>query len=1335
MRWKKIAIAAAVVFAVLIMALYAFIEFYDFNKFKPVIAKAVKDATGRELTIRGDIAIEFGIRPTIVIEDVSFQNAAWSARPDLGRVKRLEAQIAVWWLITGKFDFARLVLVEPEVIVEFDSTGKSNFSFATGGDQPEKTKIPPPPLIFSDVLIEKGLFTYQDAESGFQFSVAIERMTANIPGFAESLQVDYKGTVNDIPLTLKGTVGPIWAWVEPGYSWPISVTASAEGATASIKGEIGDPVDFKDLAVDISTRGSSVAEITRQAGLSGVPELGAFKLNGTLSGSTDNLAVEKLDIQIGSQELAAISITGELKDVLDLRGMNLNFNARGQDSANLTKLGLPALPARGAFQISARISDHEDNVFTVSELSMVLGENEVDGQVILNLAEKVPFLTAELASKKFRFGQLNLDLKITDPFEKASIEKIDLKAGNQEMAEVRLNGKVDDLKQLQGVDIKFQASGKDLANLKQVMEQPPPLRGAFSASGEVLIPVHKNLSIPDLKISAGKNTVLGSLNLDLRGEKPQLETKLSLAKLDLPSVLLPELAKKRWARGLGQVRPVKLAVKLSGFSEEIAVKEVDLRAGSLNSAEVRLSGSVANLTARRGIDLKFSVRGNQAAKLYEITAQPYFFSPVPAQGAFAISGHISDSIASVYKVDNFKLKLAYTELTGQLDFDLAGHLPEYEVKLSGPKFSLEPFPIPKDSAYANLNKIDDLGPIKLQSKLMIEGDRLSLQHLDLQVGSEQLVELKVKGSIKNATAQKGIDLDVNIRGNEVSNLEKITGQSLSLRGAFAVSGKVTDPASKKYRIGDLKLSLGENNFTGRLDLNLTNKQPAFYVQLSAPTFNLQPVTMPAIKSLAEIKDLGPLKLAFNLARSGNKLAVNNLDLLVGNEQLAAIMLKGTVGDLAALREFQLEFAVKGKDLVNLKKMGSPELPMQGPFSVSGQLVDPSPKIYKMSALKATLGNNDAEGSLELNLTGQRPRVTAELSSRNIDLRSVSASTEEDVPPAIKPDRSETPAKKTDKIFSSEPLHLEILKIADADIKTRNKRVLLPKLAFDDIAIDLTLEKGNLTVNPIKFAMGDGGGGGSFKLLTLNEVPAIEIKLDFDKLDLGAMFDALETEQMTSGKLDGGIDVSGGGNSLAEIMAGLNGRIYLVLGKGRLAKSYLDLISMSLGSAFLRLFNPFQDKKDYTVRNCGVSRIEIVDGLADLALLLDTEQTTIVASGDINLKKETLDIAIKPHPKKGFITSGVGTVSLSLSELSRPFKLGGTLAKPALAIDPERSLITLGKLAGVVIFGPVGILAFLLDFSGSDENACLKAIESAKAKAEEQEEKKKSGGFFKRLFGK
>ena len=1351
MRWKKIAIVAALFIVVLVAALYAFVEFYDFNKFKPWIAKAVKDATGRELNIKGEIEIDFGIRPTIVVEDVSFQNATWSERPDLGRVKRLEVQIAVWPLLSGKFDFVHLVLVEPDVILEFDSTGTSNFSFDTTDSGQKTAEIPPPPLIFSDVLIEKGLFTYKDTKSEFSFSITIDRLKAEIPGFDKSLRLDFKGAFDDIPFTLKGMVGPIWAWVEPGYPLPVDMTVGAGGATAQIKGEVRDPTKLKNITLAIIAEGPSIAEITKLAGVNGVPELGAFKVKAGVTDAAGSLAVEKLDIQIGNQELAAISLTGELRNVVALQGVSLNISAQGQDSANLTQLGLPALPERGAFQINAQITDTEAKVYTVNDLRIVLGDNEIDGQIALSLTEKAPFLTAKLISQKFRYGQLKLDLKMTDPFEKPAIEKIDLKMGNPDLAEIHLNGKVGNLMELQGVNITFQASGKDLANLEKLTGQPFPVRGAFSAAGKVLIPVHQNLKIPDLKITVGKNNITGILNLDLRGKKPQLEAKLSLPKLDLPSVLLPELAKQGWAKGVGLMRPVKLAVKLAGFSHELAVKKVDLQAGTPASAELRLSGSVDNLIAQRGIDLKFSLRGKEITKLNKIMAQPYIFAPVPGQGAYAISGHVGDPTAKVYKVKDFKFTLADTKLAGRLDLNLAGQLPVYEVNLSGPRFNLKWFPLPKEAAYANLNKVEDLGPLKIHSTVIVKGDQLSLSQLEMQAGTEQLAALQVKGSIKNLTSQSGINLNFNIKGKNVANLSKITGQSIPLKGRYAISGKLTDPAPKNYKIGSLKLSLGANNITGGLDLNLSGKQLRLATDFTAPKFNLRPVTLPALETLARIEDLGPLKLTLKLAGAGKKLALSNLNFNLGREDLIQILLKGSINDLSAMRGMKLEFTAKGNDMSNFKKLGGPEIPFEGKFNFSGQFIDPAPKIYKLPALNAAWGDNEESGWLELDLSGQRPYLKAELSSDRLDLRPLFAQDKEksivdarsDVPVSqknknskAKTQTSKSTAPKT-KVFSAEPFQLEGLQAIDADLKFRNKQVLLPALALNDVIVDVLLNDGNLEITPFKFTIG--GGKADVKLaLRSRKTPAtLAATLAIDQLEIGPMLDQLGYQRSVEGNLNAAFNLDGSGNSVAALMAGLNGNIRTAMSNGRAASEYLKQLEKYLGSGILRMLNPFQEKREYTPINCFVNQIEIKDGLADLKILLDTDRTSIFGVGNVDLKTERLDLGIKPTPKKGAMPANI-SFSFSFKELSQPFRLGGTLARPHLAIDAGRTAFVIGKMAGALALGPIGIAAFFADVSVGKKDACAVALGKADIKdqpSDEKKKEKKSGGFFKRLFGK
>jgi hypothetical protein len=323
------------------------------------------------------------------------------------------------------------------------------------------------------------------------------------------------------------------------------------------------------------------------------------------------------------------------------------------------------------------------------------------------------------------------------------------------------------------------------------------------------------------------------------------------------------------------------------------------------------------------------------------------------------------------KVNDFKFALADTELTGRLDLNLTAQPPQYVADVSAPKFNLKPFPIPKEAAYANLNKIDDLGPLKIHSKVIVEGDKLSLSQLEMQAGTEQLAVVEVKGSIKNLTSQSGIDLNFNIRGNEVANLEKLTGQSIALKGGYGLSGKLTDPAQKKYKLGELKLKLGKNNISGVLDLNLSGKELQLATHLAAPKFTLQPVTLPALETLSRIEDLGPLKLAFKLAGVGKKYTLDKLDFKLGHEDLIEILLKGTISDLAAVKGMKLEFSAKGNDMSNFEKLGGPEIPFKGAFNVSAQFSDPAPKVYKMPSFNATVGENNQRGWLELDLSAKR----------------------------------------------------------------------------------------------------------------------------------------------------------------------------------------------------------------------------------------------------------------------------------------------------------------------------------------------------------------------------
>ena len=166
MRWKLILSIVAAITVALIVTVFALLSTYDFNKFKSIITKAAKDATGRELKIAGDIDLKIGFNPALVMEGVSLENATWGSRPQMARVKLLEVQVVLLPLIRGFLEVKRLIVIEPDILIETNNTGKSNLEFETvdkaGIVKPEEDiqdkSINLPALAFKDVRIEEGRF-------------------------------------------------------------------------------------------------------------------------------------------------------------------------------------------------------------------------------------------------------------------------------------------------------------------------------------------------------------------------------------------------------------------------------------------------------------------------------------------------------------------------------------------------------------------------------------------------------------------------------------------------------------------------------------------------------------------------------------------------------------------------------------------------------------------------------------------------------------------------------------------------------------------------------------------------------------------------------------------------------------------------------------------------------------------------------------------------------------------------------------------------------------------------------------------------------------------------
>jgi hypothetical protein len=263
-------------------------------------------------------------------------------------------------------------------------------------------------------------------------------------------------------------------------------------------------------------------------------------------------------------------------------------------------------------------------------------------------------------------------------------------------------------------------------------------------------------------------------------------------------------------------------------------------------------------------------------------------------------------------------------------------------------------------------------------------------------------------------------------------------------------------------------------------------------------------------------------------------------------------------------------------------------------------------------------------------------------------------------------------------------------------------------------MDMVLKDGTLIVKPLKAVLGKGSMDGRLSLQSGEKTASLAMVFKINELDISYLTKGLKSTGGLEGSLDIDIDISARGASIAGMMGSLNGTTVLVMGKGRVDNTYINMLGGDLSSSLFRLLNPFWKDTQGTSINCFVSGFNIKDGIASTtALALNTEYMVVVGEGDIDLKTERLNLSLKPVPKEGIGTRYTGRLNVSLNALTSPFKLGGTLAHPSLAIDPTQTAITFGKaIGGAMLFGPVGIAAALVGSSSGETDSCLAAIEAA-----------------------
>ena len=209
----------------------------DVNTLIGPIQTRVKAATGRDLAVRGGGRIALSLHPKVVLSDVTLSNAPWGSAPQMLTAQRVELEVALLPLLSRRFELIEFALVGPVIALESNAKGEKNWEFAPAPGAPASTPgAPAAAMVFGvgNVEVTNGTLTYRDGGGSDVARVAIDRLFLRARDPAAPVVAEFRGKINEVPLAIEGTLGPLEALLQKRWPYPVTLQGEVAGRKAAL---------------------------------------------------------------------------------------------------------------------------------------------------------------------------------------------------------------------------------------------------------------------------------------------------------------------------------------------------------------------------------------------------------------------------------------------------------------------------------------------------------------------------------------------------------------------------------------------------------------------------------------------------------------------------------------------------------------------------------------------------------------------------------------------------------------------------------------------------------------------------------------------------------------------------------------------------------------------------------------------------------------------------------------------------------------------------------------------------------------------------------------------
>lgn len=741
---KKVAIGLGAVVVLAVAVAAAAPLFIDAESYKPRVAAAIRDLTGRDLTISGPVKLRLLPSPVLEAADIRLSNMPGGKAASMVEARSLRLSVGLFPLLARRLEVSELKLVDPRIALEVTADGRANYDFTPPAPQPPAPAGGAAPnaagegyrITAERIIVENGTVSLVDARARREVRLEQIALTASLEGTPAPATLNGTAVANGVRLALEVKLA-----APQGNRQPIEAVLKVDDGDLRLAGAIEDlggaPRYAGAAKLTAADFAGFIARLSRATGTPppDLPPALARKVayDGGIEASAAAIVARDFKLSLGEESgsgslsvtLAPLKLDGKLVFTrLDLD----NWLADAPAPTTIAPApGTPAVrpggpPADLALKLDLRVAD------------LVYGGRSVKDVVV----------DAELAPGSLSLHKLAAVLPGGGRLDATSTAQ-----GKAHRGTISVEG--ENLREL-------------LTWLKvDVASAPQGKLGAFSLKGNLSGSGLDTISITDATARLDGTSMKGALTVALKAP-PSITLELQADALDVDS-WLPRRGVAASPQAKGAAPPPATApVDLSGIDARVKATiahltyggeridgvdaDVTLRGSRLTIAESRIAGiaggllavkgSVANLGVTPVFDLNVGAQNVNVERLAKLAQQPPP-SKTPI-GAVTLQGGIAGTANELTMRD-----LQVGALGSQLR--LSGKL---ALAHGGPRYDFSAFSL----------RTDDLGRLFAAIGEQPPGITGDISAAGVLQGDPKVVSYRGNFALKGIQAQGSVRVDI-----------------------------------------------------------------------------------------------------------------------------------------------------------------------------------------------------------------------------------------------------------------------------------------------------------------------------------------------------------------------------------------------------------------------------------------------------------------------------------------------------------------------------------------------------------------------------------------------